>query len=111
MLVTVVCFFAGMTVQAQNFSATLEMQAAKSFDTKPVTFSLVEVAAALGIDNVTLAGALDSWTAEGSTDANMFFLVQATGPTDNYTQGSKGGFWVNIEGAPQDWDVDNSLLR
>jgi len=111
MLVTVVCFFAGMTVQAQNFSATLEMQAAKSFDTKPVTFSLVEVAAALGIDNVTLAGALDSWTAEGSTDANMFFLVQATGPTDNYTQGSKGGFWVDVEGAPQEWSSDNPLMR
>lgn len=111
MLVTVVCLFAGMTVQAQNFSATLEMQAAKGYDTKPVTFSLVEVAAALGIDNVTLAGALDSWTAEGSTDANMFFLVQATGPTDNYTQGSKGGFWVNVEGAPQEWSSDNSLMR
>ena len=111
MLVAVVCFFAGTTVQAQNFSATLEMQAAKGYDTKPVTFSLVEVAAALGIDNVTLAGALDSWTAEGSTDANMFFLVQATGPTDNYTQGSKGGFWVNVEGAPQEWSSDNSLMR
>ena len=110
LLTAVICIFAGATAQAQ-FSGTVEQYPATDYSTKAVSFKLSEVAAAVGTDAATLAGALDSWTADGSEDPNMFFLTQADGPSDNYTQGSKGGFWVNADGAPQAWSEDNSGLR
>lgn len=110
LLTAVICIFAGATAQAQ-LTGTVEQYPATDYSTKAVSFKLSEVAAAVGTDAATLADALDSWTADGSEDPNMFFLTQADGPSDNYTQGSKGGFWVNADGAPQSWGEDNSGLR
>jgi len=111
LLTAVACLFGVMTAQAQ-FTATYEPIAASDWgNEKPVNFSLTEVATTLGTDTINLVAALNSWTAEGSTDENMFFLTTADGPSDNYTQGGKGGFWVNAEGLPQAWSDDNSALR
>ena len=107
----VVCLFAGLTTQAQ-LTATYEPYAATDWgNEKPVEFKLTEVAQALQTDTATLVAALNSWTAEGSTDANMVFLTTSEGLSDNYTQGGKGGFWVNVDGIPQAWSGDNSALR
>lgn len=113
LLTAVVCLFAGVTAQAQ-FSGTYTARVASNYDTKPVEFKLTEVAATLGTDTTTLVQALNSWTAEDSEDANMFFLADPTDPTvliDNYTQGGKGCFWVNADGQPQAWGEDNTGLR
>lgn len=111
LLTAVVCLFAGVSAQAQ-LTATYEAYPAADWgNEKAVTFSLTAVANALETDTTTLVKALDSWTAEGSEDANMFFLTTTDGLSDNYTQGGKGGFWVNADGAPQAWSGDNSGLR
>ena len=113
LLAAVVCLFAGVSAQAQ-FTATYEARVASGYDTTPMEFKLTEVATTLGTDTTTLVAALNSWTAEGSEDANMFFLADPTDPTvlsDNYTQGGKGGFWVNAEGMPQAWSSDNSAIE
>lgn len=110
LLTAVICIFAGATAQAQ-FTGGVEQYLTTDYSTKAVSFKLSELAAALDTDAATLAGALDSWTADGSEDPNMFFLTQADGLSDNYTQGGKGGFWVNVDGAPQAWSDDNSALR
>lgn len=111
LMAVVVCLLAGMTAQAQ-LTATYEPYAATEWGKeKAVDFKLTDVAQALETDTTTLVAALNSWTAEGSTDANMFFLTTAEGLSDNYTQGGKGGFWVNAEGLPQAWSDDNSGLR
>lgn len=111
LMAVVVCLLAGMTAQAQ-LTATYEPYAATEWGKeKAVDFKLTDVAQALETDTTTLVAALNSWTAEGSTDANMFFLTTTEGLSDNYTQGGKGGFWVNAEGLPQAWSDDNSGLR
>ena len=111
LMAVVVCLLAGITAQAQ-LTATYEPYAATEWgNEKAVDFKLTDVAQALQTDTTTLVAALNSWTAEGSTDANMFFLTTTEGLSDNYTQGGKGGFWVNAEGLPQAWSDDNSGLR
>ena len=111
LMAVVVCLLAGLTAQAQ-LTATFEPYAATDWGKeKPVNFKLTEVAQALQTDTTTLVAALNSWTAENSTDANMFFLTTTEGLSDNYTQGGKGGFWVNADGIPQAWSDDNSGLR
>lgn len=111
LLAVVACLLVGLTAQAQ-LTATYEPYAATDWgNEKPVNFKLTDLATALGTDTTTLVTALNSWTAEGSTDANMVFLTTVDGESDNYTQGSKGGFWVNNEGNPQAWSDDNSALR
>lgn len=111
LMAVVVCLLAGLTAQAQ-LTATYEPYAATDWgNEKPVNFKLTEVAQALQTDTTTLVAALNSWTAENSTDANMFFLTTTEGQSDNYTQGGKGGFWVNANGMPQAWSDDNSGLR
>ena len=111
LMAVVVCLLTGLTAQAQ-LTATYEPYAAAEWgNEKAVNFKLSDVAQALETDTTTLAAALNSWTAEGSTDANMVFLTINDGLSDNYTQGSKGGFWVNNEGNPQGWSEDNSALR
>ena len=111
LMAVVVCLLAGLTAQAQ-LTATHEPYAATDWgNEKPVNFKLTEVAQALQTDTTTLVAALNSWTAEGSTDANMVFLSTTEGSSDNYTQGGKGGFWVNVDGMPQAWSDDNTALR
>lgn len=111
LLAVVVCLLAGITAQAQ-LTATYEPYATTSWNNeKPINFKLTEVAQALQTDTATLVAALNSWTAENSEDANMFFLKVGEVVSDNYTQGGKGGFWVNNEGEPQAWSEDNSALR
>ena len=111
LLVLVTCLFTGLTSQAQLTTTLEAYPAAEWGNEKPVQFKLTEVAQALQTDTTTLVTALNSWTAEGSTDANMFFLNTTEGLSDNYTQGGKGGFWVNADGIPQAWSGDNSALR
>ena len=103
LLLAVVCLFTGLSAQAQ-FTATLEQYARSSYQTDNVNFSLTEVATQLGTDTTSLMNAFRSWTAEGSTEANMFFYQEADGNfSDNYTQGGKGGFWIQSDGMVGVW--------
>ena len=103
LLLAVVCLFTGLSAQAQ-FKATLEQYARSAYDTDAINFSLTEVATQLGTDTVGLMNAVRSWTGEGSTDANMFFYQEADGNfSDNYTQGGKGGFWIQGNGMIGEW--------
>ncbi|MCR4603457.1 MAG: DUF4859 domain-containing protein [Prevotella sp.] len=107
LLTAVVCLF-GLSAQAQ-FTGTYEQRVASNYDTAPVEFSLDEVATQLGTSASSLASALDAWVM-GTDD--MFFLTTPDGLSANYTQGGKGGFWVNADGLPQAWsDETNATLR
>jgi hypothetical protein len=97
-------------VKAQ-FTGTYEETQQSTWGDKGVDFKFTEVAAALQTDTATLVAAFNEWLAEGSTAADMFFLKVGDELSNNYTQGSKGGFWVNADGAPQAWSDDNSALR
>ena len=108
LLTAVVCLFGVLTAQAQ-FTATFEAYPASAWgNEKPVNFSLTEVATTLSTDAATLVAALDAW--EMGTD-DMFFLTTPDGESAEYTQGGKGGFWVNADGVPQAWSDDNTALR
>ena len=108
LLTAVVCLFGALSAQAQ-FTATYEPYPASAWgNEKPINFSLSEVATTLSTDTATLVAALDAW--EMGTD-DMFFLTTPEGESADYTQGGKGGFWVNADGMPQAWSDDNSALR
>ena len=106
LLTAVICIFAGATAQAQQ-SGTLDLPVSDSkFDSRPVEFSLSSVASSLDTDATTLAGALDAWEM-GTND--MFFLADPEDATvlyNDYTQGSKGGFWVLNTGIPAGWGTE-----
>ena len=108
LLTAVVCLFAATTAQAQ-FSGTYEQRVANDYDTMPVDFSLAEVASQLGTSTATLAAAFNAWVS-GTND--LFFLTTPDGLSADYTQGTKGGFWVNADGLPQAWNSEtNESLR
>lgn len=93
-----------------QFSKTVEQYANDSWAGVAAKFTLTEVAEALGTDTTTLNATLDIWANDdaGETE-NLFFLVDpedATVLSDNYTQGSKGGFWVGADGRPLEWEVE-----
>ena len=97
LLTAVVCLFTGLTAQAQ-FTGTVNQVPRSDWAPVPATFNAAEVATALGTDAATLLAALDSWIAEGSTDANMFFYAPPSAPdtwSDGYTTGGEKGFWLN----------------
>ena len=103
LLLAVVCLFTGLSAQAQ-FKATLEQYVRSAYDTDAINFSLTEVATQLGTDTMSLMNAVRSWTSSGSTDASMFFFKEADGNfSDNYTQGGKGGFWIQGNGMVGEW--------
>jgi len=107
LLLAAACLF-GLSANAQ-FTGTYEQRVANNYDTAPVEFSLAEVATQVGTDAATLASALDAWTS-GTDD--LFYLTVPDGLSANYTQGTKGGFWVNADGLPQGWnDETNASLR
>jgi len=108
LLTAVICLFAVTTAQAQ-FTGTYEERVASNYDTTPVSFSLSEVASQLGTSAATLAAAFNAWEM-GTND--MFFLTTPDGLSADYTQGTKGGFWVNADGLPQAWSSEtNASLR
>ena len=99
LLTAVVCLFASMTVNAQ-FTAKVNQVPRTDYAPEAATFNIAEVAEALGTESATLLAALDSWIAEGSTDANMFFYAAPSAPetwADGYTTGGEKGFWLNEE--------------
>lgn len=103
-LMAIVCLMLSVPASAQVFEATVEQEADNNYATVTADFDLTAVATRLGTDTTTLVAALNDWTAEGSTAEDMFFLVQSDNTlSNNYTQGSKGGFWVGGDGAPMNW--------
>ena len=111
LITAVVCLVSGLQAQAQ-FNGSLDFYPATDWgNEKTISFNLTDVATQLATTPADLTAAFESWTAEGSTDADLFFLTVGDALSSEYTQGGKGGFWVNAEGAPQAWSDDNSALR
>ena len=100
LLFAAVCLLANLTASAQ-FSAKVDQVPRSDWGYVPASFSMAEVAEALGTESATLLAALDSWMAEGSTDANMFFYAAPSAPdtwSDDYTTGGEKGFWIGEDG-------------
>lgn len=90
-----------------QLSRTIEQYANSNYAPVAAEFTLTEVANALATDTTTLNAALDAWyDDEVGEVTNMFFLADPNDETvlsDNYTQGSPGGFWVGFDGLPMAW--------
>lgn len=89
-----------------QFKATVEQYAKTDYTTTAAEFKLSEIATTLGTDTATLVAALDVWATDTVDVPEMFFLKVGEELTDNYTQGSQGGFWIARSGAVGSWDVD-----
>lgn len=105
LLAAMLCAF-GLPASAQ-LSKTVEQYVDNSYLTVTAEFTMTEVAQALATDTATLCQALDAWYGdETGTAEKMFFLADpddASVLSDNYTQGSPGGFWVGADGRPMGW--------
>ena len=97
--------FACIPASAQ-FKATVEQYAKSDYTTTAAEFKLSEIATTLGTDTATLVAALDVWATDTVDVPEMFFLKVGEELTDNYTQGSQGGFWIARSGAVGSWGVD-----
>ena len=91
-----------------QFTATVEQYANTDYSTVATEFKLSEIATALETDAETLATALDAWynysaDSEAEKPADMFFLKVGDELSNNYTQGSNGGFWINRDGSVGTW--------
>lgn len=91
-----------------QFTATVEQYANTDYATVATEFKLTEIATALETDTATLVAALDAWynysaESEAEKPADMFFLKVGDELSNNYTQGSNGGFWVNRDGTVGTW--------
>ena len=105
LLLAVMCLLIGTTAKAQ-YSGTIQLpESGRDFSSKSISFKLSDVASTFNTDAATLGAALDAWE-EGTND--MFFLVNPQDNTlqNNYTQGSKGGFWVTNEGVAAAWGTE-----
>lgn len=89
-----------------QFTATVEQYAKSDYTTTAAEFKLSEIATTLGTDTATLVAALDVWATDTVDVPEMFFLKVGEELTDNYTQGSQGGFWIARSGAVGSWSVD-----
>lgn len=99
LLLAVVGLLTSVTASAQ-FTAKVDQVPNTTWTPVPATFSMSEVAAALGTDATSLLGAFKSWMAEGSTDTNMFFYAAPSAPdtwTDAYGTGGEKGFWIGSD--------------
>ena len=97
--------FACIPASAQ-FKATVEQYAKSDYTTTAAEFKLSEIATTLGTDTATLVAALDVWATDTVDVPEMFFLKVGEELSDNYTQGSQGGFWIARSGAVGSWGVD-----
>ena len=91
-----------------QFTATVEQYANTDYATVATEFKLTEIATALETDTATLVAALDAWynysaESEAEKPADMFFLKVGDELSNNYTQGSNGGFWINRNGSVGTW--------
>ena len=104
LLLAVVCLLPGFISANAQFKATLEQYARSNYSTNDVVFSLTEIASQLETDTTSLMDGLRAWSAGNSADGNMFFYQEPDGNfSDNYTQGGKGGYWINMDGTVGDW--------
>ena len=103
-----------MNVWAQ-FEGRVEQYPTSDYATDEIRFSLTSVAEVLGTDTATLAKDLGAWAdaynndVQGDELANLIFLNQTDETkSDNYTQGSAGGFWMTSEGNVGEWNVNST---
>ena len=104
MLTTMAMLFAISANAQKTFTGAVEQYLNDSYKTSSMTFSLSEIATALETDTATLVAALDTWYAAPKENASMFFdAANDTTYSDNYTQGTAGGFWMDANSVPMGW--------
>lgn len=96
---------------AADFEGSVNLKAksdGSAYNTQAAIFSFTDVAATLETDSATLSAALTKFMS-GASDSGINFEVEytdaesATKTSTNYTQGSPGGFWMNINNEPINW--------
>lgn len=97
LLTAALCLFAGVTASAQ-FTAKVDQVPRTDWVPVAASFSIVDVANALGTDSTTLFSALQTWMDAETAETNMFFYAPPSAPdtwTDGYTTGGEKGFWLS----------------
>lgn len=104
---TLALVFVGLQSGWAQFSGSTTQYPTSDYSLTGITFSLSDVAAAVGTDTATLVADLDTWSTEYSagTIAPSRFFVSENGviSTADYNQGAAGGYWLNSEGIITTW--------
>ncbi len=96
---------------AADFEGSVNLKAksdGSAYNTQAAKFSFTDVAATLETDSATLSAALTKFMS-GASDSGINFEVEYTDENSavktstSYTQGSPGGFWMNINNEPINW--------
>lgn len=95
------CMLAGIQAQAQ-FSGSVDQYPTTNYLGSPITFSLEEVATALGTDETTLGQALQNYIGAETPDPLLFSLQTAGGDAawTQATTANGNGFWMTATGEP-----------
>jgi len=104
-ILTAMAMLFAISANAQKtFTGAVEQYLNDSYKTSSITFSLTEIATALDTDTATLVAALDTWYSAPKENTSMFFdAANDTTYSDNYTQGTAGGFWMDAYSVPMSW--------
>ena len=98
MLVAAVCLLMGIQAQAQ-FAGTVTQYPTTNYANSPASFSLTEVAKALGTEAAALAETFNQWQdAETWEGENLFWLIGADGTATDQPTADGKGFWMTAEG-------------
>ena len=96
---------------AADFEGSVNLKAksdGSAYNTQAAKFIFTDVAATLETDSATLSAALTKFMS-GASDSGINFEVEYTDENSavktstSYTQGSPGGFWMNINNEPINW--------
>ena len=96
---------------AADFEGSVNLKAksdGSAYNTQAAKFSFTDVASTLETDSATLSAALTKFMS-GASDSGINFEVEYTDENSavktstSYTQGSPGGFWMNINNEPINW--------
>lgn len=103
-LALVAMFFATSAMAQTTLKGSVDQYPTSDYSTSSLSFSLSEIATALETDTSTLVAALDAWSADPDVVESMFYdAPNDTTYSNNYTQGSAGGFWMDANSVPMSW--------
>lgn len=108
-LALVAMMFATSVSAQTTFSGSADVYPSDSkYDGKTITFSLSDIATALGTDTATFVKDLDYWKQNWNVDSLdvksiIYNVPNDTVKSDDYTQGEAGGFWMDSVSVTTNW--------